>query len=121
MTAASSSPTPLLDVLVYDGSAASLSRTADDREMSAQSLLTELSAPITLRVLPTMPIRAFRLKILKALKAPPDTIRRGELDVYLVMEDDKLTELDALQDSRDLDWWGIQNDSQVIVSLARDS
>ena len=106
---------------MYDGSTAPLSRAADDREVSARHIILELGAPTTLRVLPTMGMRTFRLKLLKALRAPPDVVRRGQVDVYLVMEDDKLTKLDTIQDSRDLAWWGVQNGSQVVVFLAKDS
>ena len=88
--------------------------------MSAQRLMAELPPPTTVRVLPTMAMRTFRLKLLKALKVAADVTRRGDVDVYLVMDDDRITKLDMIQETRDLAWWGIQNGSQVVV-LAQES
>jgi hypothetical protein len=74
-----------------------------------------LPPPTTVRVLPTMAMRTFRLKLLKALKLVPDVVCQGDVDVYLVMDDERLTKLDMLQGGRDLSWWGIQHGSRIVV------
>ena len=109
------------DIIAHYGCAAPLLRGgASDREMSARSLMAELPPPTTVRVLPTMEMRSFRLKLLKALKVAADVVLRGDIDVYLVMDDDRLTKLDMIQERRDLAWWGIQDGSHVVV-LAQES
>ncbi|KAF8163437.1 hypothetical protein B0H34DRAFT_649985 [Crassisporium funariophilum] len=65
----------------------------------------------TIRVLPTMTLRNLRLKACKALKF--DT-RRTALKCWLRMHDATLTELDSQYDTRNLDWLGIENGSQIV-------
>lgn len=82
--------------------------------------MAQLPPPSTLRVLPTMPIRLLRPKLLKSLKLLPssDRARRQtpELTIWLVMDDDGLRQIgDVDEESRDLSWWGIQDGSDIIV------
>lgn len=83
--------------------------------LSASSLMAHLPPPYTLRVLPTMSVRLLRPKILKALKLPVDRTRQGTDSIWMMMGDDTVTKLDLEQETRDLAWWGIQNDSHVVI------
>ncbi|KAL5490033.1 hypothetical protein ACEPAI_4866 [Sanghuangporus weigelae] len=86
---------------------------------SAQALMAQLPPPSPLRVLPTMPVRLLRPRLLKSLNLLPydRTRRQGpELSIWLVMGDDGLRKIGKLEeDSRDLSWWGIQDGSHIIV------
>ncbi|KAI5119941.1 hypothetical protein M0805_002130 [Coniferiporia weirii] len=87
-----------------------------ERPPAPQTLTAQLPPPLTLRVLPTMTVRSFRLKLLKALKLSSASFRQEtRLAVWLLMNDNNLTELDLDQETRDLAWWGIQDGSQFIV------
>ncbi|OCB88021.1 RNI-like protein [Sanghuangporus baumii] len=89
---------------------------------SAQALMAQLPPPSTLRVLPTMPVRLLRPRLLKSLNLfPYDRSRRQgpELSVWLVMDDDGLREIGKLEGSRDLSWWGIQDGSHILVCASQ--
>ena len=76
----------------------------------------KLPPPFTLRVLPSMTVRLLRAKLLKALKLQTDRIRQGaDISIWMVMGDNTLTMLDHEQETHDLAWWGIQNDSHLVV------
>jgi len=89
----------------------------DANKDALERFRAQLGPPMTIRVLPSMTMRVFRIKLLKTLKIPP---LAGRIDVphpraWLVMDESALSELDLEQDSRDLAWWGIQNESEVFV------
>ncbi|KLO19152.1 RNI-like protein [Schizopora paradoxa] len=86
---------------------------------------THASPPFPLKALPSMSMRNFRLKLLKTAKTQSGGILRdaaahGEqasgLSAWLVMADGELSQID-FEDGRDLDWWGLQQDSQIFVYL----
>ncbi|KAF8965202.1 hypothetical protein BDZ97DRAFT_1904102 [Flammula alnicola] len=68
----------------------------------------------TLRVLPSMSLRILRLKICKVLKCDA---RHINITFWLRMGHGALAKLDNEHDSRDLDWLGIENDSQIIYQV----
>lgn len=72
-----------------------------------------------------MSMRNFRLKLLKTVKTQSEGISRDAaahgvqasgLSAWLVMADGDLSEID-FEDKRDLDWWGLQQDSHIFVFL----
>ncbi|CAL1705710.1 unnamed protein product [Somion occarium] len=76
-----------------------------------------LSEPTALRVLPSMSMRAFHLKVAKSFKLPKGT---QALKVWLKMPDDALIELPSEDDTHDLSWWGIEDGSGVILKEIHD-
>ena len=68
------------------------------------------SEPLTLRILPTMSLRAFRMKIAKVLKS-------NKADIFLSMEagDGIVRELHPDNDARGLDWLGLEDGSNIVV------
>ncbi|KAK7694061.1 hypothetical protein QCA50_003637 [Cerrena zonata] len=72
-----------------------------------------LTEPMTLRVLPTMTMRPFRLKVTKSYKLPRSA--QNSFKLWLKMPHGALAELPADDDSHDLAWWGIESDSELIL------
>lgn len=68
----------------------------------------------TIRVLPNMTLRVLRLKICKALKRDP---RHTNIMFWLRMAHGSLARLDNEQDSRDLDWLGLENNSHIMYRI----
>jgi hypothetical protein len=66
------------------------------------------------QVLPNMSLRALRLKISKTFKS---NIRQSKISCWLRMRDGSLSVLDTRDDSRPLDWLGIENGSQIIYKI----
>ncbi|KAH7923561.1 hypothetical protein BV22DRAFT_1092713 [Leucogyrophana mollusca] len=97
----------LIDLNVYRCSAAPVlhSRMPD---MAAQ-----LSPPTTLRVLSTMKMRIFRLKVMKSFRTTRGSGNNGVTQVWLEMSDGALARLD--DDDQELSWWGIENGSHIVV------
>ena len=99
------------------------SRTVTDKNhpRCLTSDLLNLSDPTILRVLPTMTVRAFRMKVTKSLKIPK--AQQGSLRLWLRMPDGWISELTASsnfadqqqRDSYDLSWYGLENGSEVIL------
>ncbi|TFK42454.1 hypothetical protein BDQ12DRAFT_275920 [Crucibulum laeve] len=69
---------------------------------------------LSLRVLPTMSLRNLRMKICKTLKR---NFTKSTVRCWLRMEDGMLVELEAEQDTRDLDWLGLENGSHIMYVL----
>lgn len=69
--------------------------------------------PTAMRVLPTMTMRTFRLKLCKTLKIPKP--KQASVKLWLVMPDNRISEIDNEQSTHDLSWWGIENGSSVLV------
>jgi hypothetical protein len=112
-------PVQSVDISAHNGLRFTPGKCIHVEKVSAGNVMTELPPPTPLRVLPTMAIRVFKLKLSKVLKLPLDTFQLDDADVYLVMGDDKLSKLDLREEERDLAWWGIQNGSHVIVLAKR--
>ncbi|KAF8205723.1 hypothetical protein K438DRAFT_1905308 [Mycena galopus ATCC 62051] len=71
------------------------------------------SERITLRVLPTMTLRAFRLKICKSMKYSASSTA---LSLWLQMQDGSFTPLESDRDAQDLAWLGIESGSNIIFT-----
>ncbi|THH19470.1 hypothetical protein EW146_g1699 [Bondarzewia mesenterica] len=81
---------------------------------------TPSASPVTLRILPTAPLRLLRLKLQKAFKAP----RGARADVWVRMADDKLSRLGSLDgnadadESREVGWW-LEEGAEIMVWLEK--
>jgi hypothetical protein len=73
------------------------------------------ASSMVLRVLPTMTLRMFRLKVWKAVKTSRSPYR--SVDMRLRMADGTLAELSTTEDEHDLAWLGFENDSDVIFNV----
>jgi hypothetical protein len=71
---------------------------------------------VALRVLSTMKLGLFRLKVIKALGAGKTQRKRDATYVWLRMGDDTLAPLQ--NDDQELGWWGIENGSHIVVYIA---
>jgi len=75
------------------------------------------SSPLmVLRVLPTMTLQTFRLKIWKAVKSNFHSAQQP-VALWLKMADGTLAQLSGDQDKKDLAWLGFDNDSDVIFNM----
>ncbi|KAK7040916.1 hypothetical protein VNI00_009512 [Paramarasmius palmivorus] len=74
---------------------------------SAPSTL-KMDQATPLRVLPTMNLKTFRLKIRKLLKLPS-----MDFTLWLHMPDDDWVELGTERDQQDLDWLGLENGTRI--------
>jgi len=75
----------------------------------------DASPVLPLRVLPTMSLRIFRLKVSKALKLPKS---RNTIALWIKMNDGTYARLDEEdRDNQDLLWWGIEDQSDVFMSI----
>ncbi|KAJ7766787.1 hypothetical protein B0H16DRAFT_1309252 [Mycena metata] len=68
---------------------------------------------IPLRVLPTMTLRAFRLKVCKTIKS---SAARTAISLWLQMQDSSCTPLDTDRDTQDLAWLGIESGSNIFFT-----
>jgi tubulin-specific chaperone E len=83
-----------------------------------QDLCLSPASPIALRVLPSMSLRIFRLKVLKCLKSSRQHSSNFILrDLWLKMGDDTFAKLDHDSDEKDLDWLGFENGSEVLYDV----
>ncbi|KAG2061531.1 RNI-like protein [Suillus hirtellus] len=76
-----------------------------------------LIASTSLRVLSTMKLGLFRLRLVKALGAGKNPRNRHNICVWLRMGDDTLALLQ--NDDQELGWWGIENNSHIVVHISR--
>ncbi|KAI0053913.1 hypothetical protein FA95DRAFT_1551690 [Auriscalpium vulgare] len=76
---------------------------------------SELASPISVRILPTAPLRHLRLKLLKSFKAP----RGAAATVWMRMADGRLARIgepDGSEDGREVDWW-LEEGAEVVVHV----
>jgi hypothetical protein len=73
-------------------------------------------ASTSLRVLSTMKLGLFRLRVMKALGSGKRPGNRDNIHVWLRMGDDTLALLQ--NDDQELGWWGIESNSHIIVHIA---
>jgi hypothetical protein len=71
------------------------------------------SSSTVIRVLPSMTLRALRLKIRKAFGGSSKT----NVGLYLQMSDGVVSTLEAEQDMYDLTWWGLSNGANIFVFI----
>ncbi|KAG2349451.1 RNI-like protein [Suillus weaverae] len=76
-----------------------------------------LIAPTSLRVLSTMKLGLFRLRVMKAFGAGKNSRKRDNICVWLRMGDDTLALLQ--NDDQELEWWGIDSDSHIVVHISQ--
>ena len=69
-----------------------------------------------MRVLPTMAMKVFRLRLMKLLKIPPDkaSTKHG-MQVWTVMDGNLLSKLDLNEENQEISWCGIEEGSRVVV------
>lgn len=72
------------------------------------------SDPLVLRILPSMNVRTFYLKVIKSLKVPKAA--QPSVRLWLRMPDDRLMEIEK-GDNHDLDWWGIENGAEMFTFI----
>lgn len=75
---------------------------------------TTTGPAMALRVLPTMSMRTFSMKVAKSFKIP--RAAQASLRIRLQMPDDHLALVDQ-DDTHDLDWWGVDNNADIYISL----
>jgi hypothetical protein len=62
-----------------------------------------------------MSIQTFRTKVFRHLKAPHQKLSKVSVELWLKMRDGTFALLDREQDERNLNWWGLENGSEVYV------
>lgn len=72
------------------------------------------SKPMPLRVLPTMTLRTFRLRVCKAMKC---SASETAVTLWLRMDDGLLVELDGDRDLQNLGWVGLENGSEIVFHI----
>lgn len=89
----------------------------DARDVDAWLLQQSRSAVQSrLRVLPTMSLRTFRLKIAKSIKIKVN-VSKTVMRLWVKMRDESFAELQCDQDAQDLSWWGLENGSDILFCL----
>ncbi|KAJ2991892.1 hypothetical protein NUW54_g8073 [Trametes sanguinea] len=79
-----------------------------------EDYLRRCDADTSLRVLSTMTVRAFRLKILKSYKIPK--AQQNSMRVWMILPDGHCVELDEEYAGRDLSWWGIEDGTSFVLA-----
>ncbi|KAH9928160.1 uncharacterized protein B0H18DRAFT_1001521 [Fomitopsis serialis] len=82
----------------------------------SKKALPPSSDPVVLRVLPSMNVRTFYLKVVKSFKIPKAA--QTFLKLWLRMPDDNVVEIDR-DDNHDLDWWGVENGVEMFVLVEK--
>ncbi|KAF7337954.1 Tubulin-specific chaperone E [Mycena venus] len=100
----------LMELNMYHCNAAPPFSNADLQAANANSLIQDAER-IILRVLPTMTLRALRLKICKTMKYSASSTA---LSLWLQMQDGSFTLLEGDRDTQDLAWLGIESGSNII-------
>ncbi|KAI8989734.1 hypothetical protein BD414DRAFT_414676 [Trametes punicea] len=75
--------------------------------------LRECRANVSLRVLSTMTVRAFKLKVMKSFKIPK--VKQSAMRLWMVLPDGHLVEMDEEYAGRDLSWWGIEEGTPFVA------
>ncbi|THV07798.1 hypothetical protein K435DRAFT_825160 [Dendrothele bispora CBS 962.96] len=82
--------------------------------VSSSSPTTDSTAEmVIMRVLPTMTLKMFRIKVRKQLKCPKDK----NVSLWLKMNDGSWNELGAEKDQQSADWLGLENGSQLTCCI----
>jgi len=82
----------------------------------SKKALPPSSDPVVLRVLPSMNVRTFYLKVVKSFKIPKAA--QASMKLWLRMPDDNVVEIDR-DDNHDLDWWGVENGVEMFVLVEK--
>ncbi|THH30740.1 hypothetical protein EUX98_g3447 [Antrodiella citrinella] len=65
-----------------------------------------------------MAIRTLRLKLAKVLKLKASKAEVGEMRLWLVLPDTSLSEIRPERETDDLAWWGVEDGSEIVVSVS---
>ena len=79
-------------------------------ETAPGSTAFDSKSTITLRVLPTMTVRIFKMKVSKSFKI---SRHQTSIKLWLKMQDGTFAAMD--NDEHDLDWWGLDHSSEIYV------
>ena len=75
----------------------------------------DISRKVTLRVLSTLSLKILRTKICKALK---HDIRQTSIRCWLRLNNNVLLELETKDDSKNIDWLGLESGSQIVYLVS---
>ena len=78
------------------------------------AFLAQSPAPAALRVLPSMPVRALRAKLLKALAVP--RARHAAARVWMLLPDGHFVPLGDEHAARDLAYWGVEDGTRFVLA-----
>ena len=70
---------------------------------------------MALRVLPSMTLRTFRLKVAKSFKA--GKAAQKTLGLWIKMQDGTFAALNTADDTLDLAWLGVEDSSDIVLYL----
>ena len=101
-------PLPSSEIIVHRGA-----RPPSESNADADATPTQKQ---TLKALPSMSMRTFRMKLAKAFK-----ITKAEqpgLRIWLKMPDGAFSELEHVDDTHDLAWWGIEHGSEILLTTS---
>ncbi|KAL0577801.1 hypothetical protein V5O48_004168 [Marasmius crinis-equi] len=87
------------------------------RAPTPEQRLVESAEAMPLRVLPTMTLKVFRLKVRKTMKVQP----QEEMTLWVLMPDGKWIELGIERDGQDLEWLGLEEGSQLACCTSNSS
>lgn len=68
---------------------------------------------LTLKVLPSMSMRTFRMKLTKSFKL--SKAEQPGLRIWLRMPGGVYSELEVAEDTHDLAWWGLESGSEIVL------
>lgn len=72
-----------------------------------------VSQSLSVKVLPSMSTRTFRLKLVKTFKL--GKVEQTAVRLWLKLPDGSYRELDFADDGRDLDWWGLEKGNDLFL------
>ncbi|KAI0822831.1 hypothetical protein BC628DRAFT_1387870 [Trametes gibbosa] len=81
---------------------------------AVQGYLCTCGAHVALRVLSTMAVRTFRMKVMKAFKVPRD--KQGAMRLWIVLPEGHFVEIDEEYAGRDLSWWGVEEGTTFLLA-----
>lgn len=88
-----------------------------DTWISSRDVTPIASKSVGLKILPTMSLRTFRLKVFKTVKSADQKVTNTSVELWLKMRDGKVAGMDHDHDAQDLGWWGLQNGSDIYAYL----
>lgn len=88
-----------------------------DTRISSRDPTPPSSNSVVLKILPTMSLRTFRLKVFKSTKTAGQKVANTSVELWLKMRDGKFAGMDHDHDAQDLGWWGLESGSDVYVYL----
>ncbi|KAI0362453.1 hypothetical protein OH77DRAFT_1467198 [Trametes cingulata] len=102
----------LISVRIFESEDESLPQSVPPSEIDGY--LRRCPNDVTLRVLLTMTVRTFRLKVLKAFKIPKD--QQSAVRLWMVLPDGHFIEMGDEYAGRDLSWWGVEEGTSFVIA-----